>query len=223
MSPARARANETNMTLPTAGSAGNSGIRGVFGVRGLIRALAGAAVVLVALLGGSTAALAHDALESSSPGNGSTVATAPDQVTMTMSNTPAAIGSQVNVLDSTGKNWSDGPVQVVDNVVTQPLKPGAPAGKFTVQWRLVSSDSHVIEGDFAFTATAANAAAPAGGSTAGATAGNVQPLQATNQPQGPLSASLDGVPWSVVGLVAILLVVIVAMVMVARRRLGPGE
>lgn len=223
MSPMRVRANETKVTPRTAGPARKSVVRGVFGARGVWRALAGAAVVLVALLGGSTAALAHDSLEATSPADGSTVATAPDKVTLTMSNTPAAIGSQINVVDSTGKNWSDGPVQVLDNVVTQPMQPGAPAGKFTVQWRLVSSDTHVIEGDFTFTATAANGGESVIGNTAAATAGTAQQLQATDQPQGALTASLDGVPWSVVGLVAVLAVVIVAMIIVARRRLGPGE
>ncbi len=213
------RANETNMT-----PAGVSALRGPAPVRRrrvervLWRALAGAAVVVLALVGGSTAAQAHDQLDATSPADGSTVAAVPTKVTLTMSNTPATIGSQINVMDASGTNWSDGGVQVLDNVATQPLKPGAPAGKYTVSWRLVSSDSHPVEGGFTFTAAAAGAAG-----SAGAVAGPAQSAQQVSEAATQPVPDSGGVPWSVYGLIGVLAVVVVAMIVVARRRLGAAD
>ncbi|WP_258066685.1 copper resistance CopC family protein [Arthrobacter sp. GMC3] len=183
----------------------------------LWRALAGAAVVLMALLGGSGAALAHDAVEGTAPADGSSVATVPEKVTVTLSNTPASIGSQINVVDASGTNWSAGTVEVLDNVATQQLKPGAPAGKYTVQWRLVSSDGHPIEGQFVFTAAAA------AGAGSGAVAGPLQSVQEVSPAATAKTPDSGGVPWSVFGLVGVLVVVVVAMVVVAKRRLGADD
>ena len=58
--------------------------------------------------------------------------------------------------DTTGTDQADGPVQIIDNQVSQAVKPGAPQGKYTVVWRVVSSDGHPIEGTFGFTAGGPN-------------------------------------------------------------------
>ena len=62
-----------------------------------------------------------------------------------------------------------GPVEVHDAVVTQPVAAGAPAGEYTVRWRVTSADGHPITGSFRFTATASGggtgpASAPSGSS-----------------------------------------------------------
>ena len=119
--------------------------------------LATAALLLVF----SAPAQAHDALESSNPANGSTVSAMPAKVELTFDHTPIAINSIVRVEDATGADQADGPVQIVDNQVSQPVKPGAPQGKYTVVWRVVSSDGHPIEGTFTFTAGRPNSAPPA--------------------------------------------------------------
>lgn len=207
-------ADETNMTPGglVAGQ-GPAWAARLHRAAGAWRALAGAAVVLLALVGGSGAAQAHDSLEGTSPVTGSTVATMPGAVKLTMSNTPAALGAQVKVLDASGSNWAVGPVSVLDNVATQNVKPGAPAGKYTVDWRLVSSDSHPVEGTFTFTAKAA----------AGAAAGPAQSGQQVSEAAAPPVADSGGIPWSVVGLIGVLVVVVVAMIVVARRRLGEAD
>jgi hypothetical protein len=46
-------------------------------------------------------------------------------------------------------------VRAVDNTVTQSLEPGAPAGTYTVLWRVTSVDGHPVSGRFTFTAIAA--------------------------------------------------------------------
>ena len=51
-------------------------------------------------------------------------------------------------------------MSIVDNHVTQDVKPDAPSGKYTVVWRVVSSDGHPIEGTFTFTAGTTNSTPP---------------------------------------------------------------
>ncbi|WP_018772499.1 copper resistance CopC family protein [Arthrobacter sp. 131MFCol6.1] len=109
----------------------------------------------------AAAAQAHDVLEATDPANGSVVSTVPAKIGLTFDHTPIAIGSIVRVEDATGTDQADGPVTIVDNHVTQAVKADAPDGKYTVIWRVVSSDGHPIEGTFTFTAGAANKTAPA--------------------------------------------------------------
>ncbi len=123
-------------------------------IRHLLSALLGALFFAAAVLSAAAPASAHDAAESSSPAQGATVATPPEKVSVTFNNDPLALGSQIQVKDAAGTSWAEGPVEIVDNVASQKLRAGAPAGQFTVVWRVVSSDSHPIEGTFTFTATA---------------------------------------------------------------------
>ncbi|MDP9887387.1 copper resistance CopC family protein [Pseudarthrobacter enclensis] len=123
------------------------------------------------LLFSSAPAQAHDSLESSNPANGSTVSTMPAKIELTFDHTPIAINSIVRVEDATGTDQADGPVSIVDNQVSQAVKPGAPQGKYTVVWRVVSSDGHPIEGTFTFTAGGPNSAPSAAPTAAAADAG----------------------------------------------------
>ncbi|HKU04174.1 MAG TPA: copper resistance CopC family protein [Arthrobacter sp.] len=168
----------------------------------LLLPLATAAILLVF----SAPAQAHDALESSNPANGSTVSAMPAKVELTFDHTPIAINSIVRVEDAAGADQADGPVQIVDNQVSQPVKPGAPQGKYTVVWRVVSSDGHPIEGTFTFTAGGPNSAPAAAPATS------------------PASAS--GIPSQlvVVGIVAaVLLIGLVVAGLLIRRRLRDPE
>ncbi|WP_051479025.1 copper resistance CopC family protein, partial [Arthrobacter sp. H5] len=135
-----------------------------------------AAMLLAALFtvfGTATAADAHDELAGSNPEEGASVEQVPEAIELTFSNVPAAIGSEIQVLDASGENWSEGAVSITDAVATQAVRAGAPAGDYTVNWRVVSSDSHSIEGSFAFTATEA----AAGGEAApGASVGTAGPI-----------------------------------------------
>lgn len=180
-------------------------------VRGLGRLLA---VVLLgaAMLAPAAAAQAHDSLESTNPANGATLEAVPASVVLTFDHTPIGVGTEIQVKDATGINQSDGPANIVDNNVTQPIKPGAPAGAYTVVWRVVSSDSHPIEGTFTFTARAA------GGGSAAAT--TQQPAATATAPAtataAPSSASSPAVPlWIAIGAGAVVL--IAALAFVVRR------
>lgn len=187
-------------------------------IRQLLSALLGAAIFAAALLGALAPASAHDVAESTSPASGATVATPPEKVSITFSRNPLVLGSQVAV-NHDGANWADGAVEIVDNVASQKLKPGAPAGLYTVAWRVASSDGHPIEGTFTFTATAG-----AAGSTAVAavpTMGTAQP-GTTPAPERPASSS-EPFPWSIVIFVGTAIGILVVLGLMAKSRLKPGS
>jgi methionine-rich copper-binding protein CopC len=167
----------------------------------LLRAAAAALVAAAALLSGP-AAQAHDVLETTDPANGATVQAVPASVVLTFDHTPIGVGTEILVKDPTGTNQADGPAKIVDTNVTQALKPGGPAGTYTVVWRVVSSDSHPIEGTFTFTARApGNGASPAPAAT-GAAAATTAPA--------PAAAGTGGgwVVWLVIAAAAVLAVAV---------------
>lgn len=71
----------------------------------------------------------HDVLTGTSPEDGQTVEDMPQVVGLTFSNNPITLGFEVLVQDAGGQNWAAGDVEIMDNVVTQPISPEAPAGK----------------------------------------------------------------------------------------------
>ncbi|RAN71975.1 hypothetical protein B5P43_32895 [Bacillus sp. SRB_336] len=174
------------------------------------------ALTLAMLMLPAAAAQAHDVMEGTSPANGSTVASVPASIGMTFDHTPIAIGSEILVNDAHGSNWASGAVNIVDNHVIQALKPSAPAGKYTVEWRIVSSDSHPIEGTFTFTALR-----PAGNPTPAAGPGT--PASAQSTAVAAAAAGGGGIPWGVVGLGAGVLLVAIALLWAARRLIARTE
>ena len=124
-------------------------------------ALAAAVLVLVvgAQLLSAGSASAHDVLEETNPKDGSTVAVTPSEVTLTFDQVAFAVGSQVLVKGPSG-NVASGPVRIVDHVVHQAVQPGAPAGPYTIEWRVTSADGHPVSGQFTFTSQAAAAGTP---------------------------------------------------------------
>lgn len=188
--------------------------------------------MVAALLFSVPAASAHDAAESTSPANGSTVATVPDTVSITFNNRPLPLGSQIAVNDGQGRNWADGAVDIVDSTVSQKLRPGAPAGAYTVVWRVVSSDSHPIEGIFSFTASGSGSTSGTG-STATAGPGAQSPAAEVptvgTAPAGAGSAApavpeaSQPFPWSIVAFAGVALALLVILGVTARRRLAAGD
>jgi methionine-rich copper-binding protein CopC len=203
--------------------------------RQLLSLLLGSLILAAATLGLAGPASAHDAAESTSPAEGAALATPPAEVSVTFSNKPLGIGSSFSVRDAAGTEWADGSVQIVDNVATQKLRPGGPAGAYTVAWRVVSSDSHPIEGTFTFTAASGAGATASGAATSGApkagsptTAGAVPGIGTakpgvTEEPSGPASAG-EPFQWSIVIFAVVAVGLLVALGVLARRRLtGDGD
>ena len=98
-------------------------------------------------------AQAHDTLVKADPADGSTLDTAPTAITLTYSANILHVSPVVRVTDEAGTvviqqaPRIEGPNAILD------LPDGLPKGTNTVQWRVVSSDGHPIEGTFTFTVT----------------------------------------------------------------------
>jgi methionine-rich copper-binding protein CopC len=167
--------------------------------------------VTVFPLAAAQPAAAHDVIETVEPADGAVVAAVPGMVRLTFNRTPIAIGSQILVNDENGTNQADGPVVIVDSHVAQAIKAGAPAGRYRVLWRVVSSDSHPIEGSFTFTAGQANGT-PHSGTAQPATSAPVQK-----------SAKKDGFPWGVAAGGMALAAGLIAVGAYVRRRLAPND
>ncbi|WP_223263243.1 copper resistance protein CopC [Arthrobacter sp. NamB2] len=174
-------------------------------------------LTLAVLLGAGGAASAHDELVGSTPAEGATLDVLPPALELSFSNVPSGIGAQVQVLDEAGVDWADGPVAIVDRTASQPLRAGAPAGEYTVNWRVVSSDSHPIEGTFAFRTQQGTTTVPDSATTAG-------PLDAQEDPANETqTAGVSDFPWSVVLMIAALIAIAVALAVTARKRLGANK
>ncbi len=119
------------------------------------RVLVVLACVVAATALAAAPAAAHDELVGTTPADGTTVATAPDQVVLTFAEPAVALGTQVVVTGPDGASLSQGDAQLVGSTVVQALAAARPAGSYTVDWRVTSDDGHPVTGSFTFTATAA--------------------------------------------------------------------
>ncbi|MBD1538617.1 copper resistance protein CopC [Arthrobacter sp. S13_S34] len=196
-------------------------------------------VFAAGVLGLAGPASAHDAAESSTPSDGASLPAPPEQVSVAFNNKPLGIGAAFSVKDASGAEWAEGPVDIVDNVASQKLKAGGPAGEYTVAWRVVSSDSHPIEGTFAFTAASAGqGAAPATSPAAGGspTAAGTVPAAGAGASTAPAMGTAEpgttgepeqvgsGEPfqWSIVIFALVAVGLLATLAVLARRRLTAG-
>lgn len=98
-------------------------------------------------------ASAHASLKSSDPLAGSTVATAPKQISLTFNEKIEQAFSTVSVNDSTGKAMTTAKAQVdaANPVVLRLDTPALAAGAYTVKWAVAGHDGHRRTGEFSFT------------------------------------------------------------------------
>ncbi|MET7368325.1 copper resistance protein CopC [Streptomyces sp. NPDC005566] len=131
-----------------------------FGLSPIRRPLAAVALLaaLISLLfglvlAGASPASAHAALTGSNPQDGSVVATAPKEVTLTFSEQIAMGEDSIRVLDPSGKRADTGSPRDLRSGTVQygiTLHSGLPDGTYTVAWQAVSADSHPVSGAFTF-------------------------------------------------------------------------
>lgn len=107
------------------------------------------AVVSLFLLASASAAEAHAFLDHASPLVGSTVPTAPHQVSLTFTQNLEAAFSTVEVTDANGVRVDQGKAQVSGNTMQIGLK-ALPPGSYKVQWHALSVDTHTTQGAFSF-------------------------------------------------------------------------
>ncbi|MFF2143565.1 copper resistance protein CopC [Kitasatospora sp. NPDC058190] len=121
--------------------------------RRIVGALGTLGVLLALMLVGAGPASAHATLDSTDPRQNSVVATAPQAVTLTFSETVSLSSDSVRVLDPAGKAVDAGNPAHADgqgNTARVALNSGLANGTYTVAWRAVSEDSHPVGGAFTF-------------------------------------------------------------------------
>lgn len=154
-------------------------------------------------------AWAHDVLEKTTPADGTSVQQLPTSVSLTFSDQPLAIGTQIIVKGPTGDVTSGAPT-IEGRVVTQALAATAPAGDYVVTYRVTSDDGHPVGGTFSF-----HAGVGLDGSTA--TAGATVHVPAGNAADEPAGQSqFVPVMLSIVG--TIVLIALVVFVVVRGRQ-----
>ncbi|MBG6217830.1 methionine-rich copper-binding protein CopC [Arthrobacter sp. CAN_A6] len=200
-------------------------IRPTPALRNAALVLAAMAAMLLSLLTAAPAS-AHDELSGSNPPAGGAVDVLPATVELMFSQVPSGIGAEMQILDDSGTDWAEGAPQIVNASAQQAVRPGAPAGEYTVNWRVVSSDSHPIEGSFTFTAASGAAAAAPGAAepdeaVAPDAATTGVPLE-TAEADAPdtEAAGVSDFPWSIIVMIAVLLALAVGLGITARRRLS---
>src|SRR5437763_16572798 len=95
------------------------------------------------------AAYAHASLLHASPAADSIVSAAPQEVTLTFTDTLEAAFSKLTVTDGNGVEVSQGRAQVNNNTMRVGLK-SLNAGVYKVNWRAMSTDTHRTDGSFTF-------------------------------------------------------------------------
>ena len=106
-------------------------------------------VSLFAVTFGNVAAHAHTMLDHASPVVGSTVASAPREVSLTFTQNLEAAFSSVEVTDASGARVDQGKPQISGNSMRIGLKTLL-AGRYRVRWQALSVDTHKTEGSFTF-------------------------------------------------------------------------
>ncbi len=181
--------------------------------------LAAAALLVPAL-----PAAAHDELIGTDPASDAVLETLPEQITLSYSADVLtdAGATVIEVTDAAGAALTDGAPEVSGSEVTQALA-GPASGTVTVQWRVVSSDGHPIDGEFAFsvpesTPTPTPSATPSASSTAAAS--EAASPAATTEVTIPLESDAPASPLPWILLVVALVIVAGVLVYVFASR-GP--
>ncbi|MGN6377703.1 MAG: copper resistance CopC/CopD family protein [Gaiellales bacterium] len=120
-------------------------------MRSRIAALAVAAMAVAAAL--PATAEAHATLISSTPAAGGVVARAPHQVVLKFDEPVQPVKGGTDVVTSAGRSVLGGPPHTAagdGRELVIPLQSGLGDGDYTVRWRIVSTDGHLISGVLAF-------------------------------------------------------------------------
>ena len=126
-----------------------------------MRRLLSAVLAFAALmLGAVPQAHAHTVLLSSDPAAESTVNSGPQRVSATFNEELQSTFAAMTVVGPDGNLWSSGDPQVQGAVVSVGMRPTGPAGRYTVNYRVTSSDGHVVSGAWSFTIAATGTGAP---------------------------------------------------------------
>jgi methionine-rich copper-binding protein CopC len=104
---------------------------------------------LAALTRSNAAALAHAMLDNAVPAVGSTVASAPKEVVLNFTSNLEPKFSSIEVKSASGGIMQAGKASAKGSQMRVGLK-ALPPGTYTVNWRVLSVDTHRTQGNFTF-------------------------------------------------------------------------
>jgi copper transport protein len=127
--------------------------------RAVRRIVAAFAVVVTSVIGSAGVADAHAVLESTDPPAGATLQGAPNAVRVTFDEQVGARDGDVRVYDSTGRRIDKGKVEHIDGGKTLqvPIQTVGDGG-YAVTWRVISADTHPVDGAVTWRVGASGAA-----------------------------------------------------------------
>lgn len=117
------------------------------------RGCAGLSIAFVLLVSGASAAHAHAIVERTEPGIDAVVDTSPERVVMHFNEPIEVAFGAVRVFDTSGRRVDTGEVDYVEGdptAVEVGVEPDLQDGTYTVTWRVISADAHVISEAFVF-------------------------------------------------------------------------
>ncbi|MEO5743314.1 MAG: copper resistance CopC family protein [Terracoccus sp.] len=168
-------------------------------------------LVAVVALAFPSLASAHDVLQKTAPADGTTLATMPSTVSLQFAEPPLAIGTQVIVKGPDGDVASGKPT-IEGNSVVQAVSPTAPAGGYTVTYRVTSEDGHPVTGTFSFQAGSGPDGSTAAATPPTRTTPTTGTTGATSEPAGATASATSAVANEGSSLVPVLLSVGVLVV-----------
>jgi copper transport protein len=105
-------------------------------------------VVVLAALAAPAAAFAHASIIGESPAYRERLARSPGQVVVRFDQTVDVLPGAIRVLDADGTNLA-GPAHAITRGIAAPV-PRLPRGAYTVRWKALSNDGHVVNGVYTF-------------------------------------------------------------------------
>jgi hypothetical protein len=98
-------------------------------------------------------ASAHTSLITQQPVGNSVIQELPPEISLTFDESLIVIGkaNSITVLDPNGKEISTGETKVLNNVVSRSMNSSELTGKYSVTYRVVSEDGHVVSATYQFT------------------------------------------------------------------------
>jgi len=121
------------------------------------------ASVLGAVLVGSVLAApasAHDSLVSSDPPDGAVIDAALESVVLEFTGNVLDLNPGLQITSEPGEEVPTGPAQIEGTIVSWELTEVVAPGDYDVVWVVTSQDGHPIDGTFAFSVAASEAAEP---------------------------------------------------------------
>lgn len=148
------------------------------------------ALATALLTGAVTAAgpaFAHAARTGADPAENTELAQQPARVSATFNEDMQPEFAAMTVVGPDGGQWAQGQPTVAGTVVSIGVRPGSPAGAYTVNYRATSADGHVVTGSWSYRVTSP---APAGSAAAGTSSS----APAATPPQAAAPTGDGGIP-----------------------------